>query len=428
MQDFIVYMPSDKPVSFSAMRTELSAVTAHNYEGLEGSRIWLVLGEGKPRRYMLRSYFLISDIRRAPRNRGNFLLSGTEGRIIEPMPVLNDLNWFSDLKRKQCNFRFGIRPIKDESMVIALMELAGHSEPEVDAADSTASESDFALVAAEPKTSRRIVRNAKQRRKKMIAFGWYGGKYSHLDFILPNLPNGETHFCDVFGGSAAVLINRKPSPVETYNDIDSDLVNFFKVLRDRGDELIKSIGLTPFSREELIRACTREKDLEDLERARRFYVRARQTRTGLAQTSSEGRWAHCLLTSRAGMAGAVSRWLGSVEGLSEIVQRLQRVQIENAPAVEIVRRFDSEETLFYLDPPYVHASRGDKNAYGTEMSDEDHADLANVLHEIKGRAVVSGYRTKLYDKLFKNWKRIDAPKKIINSSKGLRQECLWLNR
>lgn len=261
----------------------------------------------------------------------------------------------------------------------------------------------------------------------MIAFGWYGGKYSHLDFILPNLPNGETHFCDVFGGSAAVLINRKPAPLETYNDLDSELVTFFEVLRSNPDELIRQVGLTPFSREELLKACTQEKGLSDLERARRFYVRARQTRTGLAQTSSEGRWAHCVLTSRAGMAGAVSRWLGAVDGLPEIAQRLLRVQIENAPANEIIVRYDDEKTLFYLDPPYVHESRGDKNAYGNEMSNEDHIVLARTLGTIKGRAVISGYRTKLYDRLFHGWNRIDAPEKLCNSSKGFRQESLWVN-
>ncbi len=274
---------------------------------------------------------------------------------------------------------------------------------------------------------RRIVRNAATRRKKMIAFGWYGGKYSHLDFILPNLPNGETHFCDVFGGSAAVLINRKPAPLETYNDLDSELVNFFQVLRNQADELVRLISLTPFSREELLKACSPEPNLSELERARRFYVRARQTRTGLAQTSSEGRWAHCVLTSRAGMAGAVSRWLGAIDGLPEIVQRLQRVQIENAPAIEVLRRYDTEETLFYLDPPYVHGSRGDTNAYGNEMSDWDHIQLGETLKNIKGRAVISGYRTKLYDELFKGWKRIDAPEKLCNSSKGYRQESLWIN-
>ena len=274
---------------------------------------------------------------------------------------------------------------------------------------------------------RRIVKNANSRRKKMIAFGWYGGKYSHLDFILPHLPSDAVHFCDVYGGSAAVLINREPALVETYNDIDSELVNFFEILRDYGEELIKTISLTPFSREELIKACQLEQNLTDLERARRFYVRARQTRTGLAQTSSEGRWAHCVLTSRAGMAGAVSRWLGAAEGLPEIVQRLQRVQIENAPALEIIERYDTQDTLFYLDPPYVHDSRGDSKAYGFEMTDSEHFELSILLNQIKGRAVISGYRSNLYDKLFKNWIRIDAPVKTCNSSKSDRQESLWLN-
>lgn len=276
-------------------------------------------------------------------------------------------------------------------------------------------------------SGRRLVQNASKRRRNMIAFGWYGGKYSHLDFIIPNLPNGETHFCDVFGGSAAVIINRKPAPVETYNDLDTELVNFFETLRNQGPKLIKAISLTPFSRAELVRSLTPEEGLSKLERARRFFVRARQTRTGLAQTSSEGRWAHCVLTSRASMAGAVSRWLGSIESLPEIVQRLQRIQIENAPALEIIARYDDEKTLFYLDPPYVHESRGDSNAYGHEMTDRDHIRLASLLNTIKGRAVISGYRSDLYDLIFKDWRRIDAPEKICNSSKGVRQESLWLN-
>ena len=129
------------------------------------------------------------------------------------------------------------------------------------------------------------------------------GKFSHLDFILPLLPTTYRHYCEPFGGSAAVLINRKPADVETYNDIDSEVANFFACLREDGEELIRHIGLTPFSREELVRAHKPDRGLTQLERARRFFVRARQTRTGLAQTSSEGRWAHCVLTSRAGMAG-----------------------------------------------------------------------------------------------------------------------------
>ncbi len=276
-------------------------------------------------------------------------------------------------------------------------------------------------------TGRRIAVRRKSGRERRIAFGWYGGKFSHLDFILPNIPSDGRHFCDVFGGSAAVLINREPAPVETYNDIDSELVNFFEMLRDDGEELIRAISLTPFSREELARACECEYGLSKRERARRFFVRARQTRTGLAQRSSKGRWAHCVLTSRAGMAGAVSRWLGSVDGLAEITLRLQRVQIENAPALDVIRRYDTPETIFYLDPPYVHSSRGDVAAYENEMTDDDHSELADALSLIRGRAVLSGYRTPLYDRLFRDWKRIDAPVRTANSVRQPRQECLWVN-
>jgi DNA adenine methylase len=262
---------------------------------------------------------------------------------------------------------------------------------------------------------------------KQIAFGWYGGKYSHLDWLLPLLPQ-TTHFCDVYGGSAAVLINRPPALVETYNDIDSELVNFFSVLREQKDQLIENIGLTPFSREELFLACQPlTLEITKLERARRFYVRARQVRTGLAQTASVGRWAHCVLTSRAGMAGAVSRWLGSIEDLSLIAQRLLRVQIENAPALEVIARFDSSETLFYCDPPYVHDTRGDSKAYGFEMTDNDHRTLATALHQVQGKVALSGYQGELYDSLYKDWFITTAPSKQAHSVKQDRTEVLWTN-
>ncbi len=151
------------------------------------------------------------------------------------------------------------------------------------------------------------------RRRKLIAFGWYGGKYSHLPWLLPLLP-APHQYCEPFGGSAAVLLNRDPSPVEIYNDLDGEVVNFFRVLRDNREALLEQIGLTPFSREEFYLAVTPPLGpVDPLERARRFFVRARQARTGLAQTASLGRWANCKKTSRAGMSGAVSRWLGSVE-------------------------------------------------------------------------------------------------------------------
>jgi DNA adenine methylase len=266
-----------------------------------------------------------------------------------------------------------------------------------------------------------------RRRRRRIAFGWYGGKFSHLDWLLPLLPKAH-HYCEPFSGSAAVLLNREPSAVETYNDVDGEVVNFFRVLRDQGPEIERAIALTPFAREEFHRAISGKRiGLTRLERARRFYIRARQTRTGLAQTASLGRWANCKHTSRAGMSGVVSRWLGGVEALADISSRLIRVQIENRPALDVIRLYDGKETLFYCDPPYLHDTRGDSKAYGFEMQEIQHVDLAAALKRCHGKVAISGYRNRLMDKLYKEWRRYDAPAKHCHSIKKMRQECLWMN-
>lgn len=265
------------------------------------------------------------------------------------------------------------------------------------------------------------------RRSKHIVFGWYGGKFSHLNWLLPLLPKCH-HYCEPFAGSAAVLLNRGPSPIETYNDIDGEVVNFFRVLRERTDQLIRAIALTPFSREEFYRSVSKAtKGVSEFERARRFFVRARQARTGLAQTASLGRWANCKNTSRAGMSGVISRWFGSVEDLPDIALRLLRVQIENRPAIEVIGLYDNPDTLFYCDPPYVHATRGDSKAYRFEMDDRAHCELAVVLHQVKGKVAISGYRCDLMDRLYGDWRRLDAPAKKCHSIKKLRMEALWMN-
>ena len=267
-----------------------------------------------------------------------------------------------------------------------------------------------------------------RQRNKAIAFGWYGGKFSHLNWLLPLLPECH-HYCEPFGGSAAVLLNRTPSPVETYNDMDGEVVNFFRVLRDQQNELVQKIALTPFSRGEFFLAVEKNgaPPVSDLERARLFYIRARQARTGLAQTASLGRWANCKNTSRAGMSGVVSRWLGGVEGLPEIAMRLLRVQIENRPAIDVIKLYDSEQALFYCDPPYPHDARGDNKAYGYEMSDEEHRELALILRTCRGSVAVSGYRCSLMDELYPGWRRVDAPVKQCHSVKKARREVLWVN-
>jgi DNA adenine methylase len=224
-------------------------------------------------------------------------------------------------------------------------------------------------------------------------------------------------------------LNKAPSSVETYNDIDGEVVNFFRVLREEKDALIEQFALTPFSREEFGMACELNPDLSNLERARRFYIRARQVRTGLAQTASIGRWANCKNTSRAGMSGVVSRWLGGVEQLEFIAERLLRVQIENRPAIDVIKLYDSKETLFYCDPPYIHETRGDTKSYGYEMDNSDHGKLAETLNAVEGLVAISNYECELMEELYPSnkWTKIYSPEKTIHSTKDMRQEVLWVN-
>ena len=266
------------------------------------------------------------------------------------------------------------------------------------------------------------------RRRKLILFGWYGGKYSHLDWLLPLLPPCH-HYCEPFSGSAAVLLNRPPSKIETYNDLDGEVCNFFRVLRDEKEKLIEAIALTPFSREEFGIACVLAPDVTPLERARRFYIRARQVRTGLAQTATIGRWANCKNTSRGGMSGVISRWLGGVDQLASIAERLIRVQIENRPAIDLIRLYDSPDTLFYCDPPYIHSTRGDTKAYGFEMTDDEHRALAEVLNSVVGRVAISNYDCDLMDALYPQprWHKTRSAERTNHATKGKRTEVLWTN-
>lgn len=270
--------------------------------------------------------------------------------------------------------------------------------------------------------------NKPSGQRKLIPFGWYGGKFSHLSWLLPLLPECH-HYCEPYAGSGAVLLNRDPSAIETYNDLDGEVCNFFRVLRDEKDKLVEAIGLTPFSREEFAIACEFDAAALPLERARRFYVRARQVRTGLAQRASLGRWANCKQTSRAGMSGVVSRWLGAIDMLPEIAERLVRVQIENRPALDVIAIYDSPETLFYCDPPYIHETRGDSNAYGSEMSNDDHSKLAATLNSVVGMVALSNYDCDLMGQLYpkSNWYKTVIPERTNHATKGKRTEVLWTN-
>jgi DNA adenine methylase len=286
-----------------------------------------------------------------------------------------------------------------------------------------------------------------EAQRRISSFAWYGGKFSQLDWLLPLLPPCR-HFVDVFGGSGAVVMNRPPSPLETYNDLDKDVVHFFRAIRDPAklQELLRQLELTPYSREERTIAHLslhkpESEELDEIERARRFFVLARQTTRGQVQlqTSPLGIWKFTRDVLSRGMAGTVSSWQYGIDGLAAVAARFRTIQVENYPAIRIIELYDTPDTLFYCDPPYVQDTRETSHRrrdYTNEMSDNDHRDLAAALHKIKGRAAISGFPSQLYDELYGDWNKIMMPR-ISGASAAYRQdgnkeasdriEVLWTN-
>ena len=267
--------------------------------------------------------------------------------------------------------------------------------------------------------------------KKLIAFPWYGGKFAMIKYLLPLFPREKvTHYVEVFGGSGALLLNIDPPyPIETYNDIDGQCVNFFRVLRDEPKKLISLLELTPYSKEELKIAVTEPNPECPIEKARRFYVRARQGFNAQAHTST---WSFNKLKVN---GRTTVKWRNSMAKLWAVMERMREVQIDNDTAVKVIERFDSPETFFYCDPPYVHSTRhkSHRKDYAYEMTDDQHIELSAALNKIKGKALVSGFDSDLYNTLYNNWysTRIMLPK---SSSKGIiekkvefKTEVVWSN-
>jgi DNA adenine methylase len=260
----------------------------------------------------------------------------------------------------------------------------------------------------------------------MIAFAYYGGKNRLANDLIALMPPHD-HYCEPFGGSLAVLFAKEPANIETVNDLNSDLVHFFRTLRDNPDPLIHALELTPYSREEFIYSWDITTD--PIERARRFYVRVSM------DISKAGR--HCnrsWASNRTYVTGAASytckNWVSKIDGLPKIVQRLRNVQIENLPALKIIQKYDSASTFFYLDPPYLHSSRTSKNDYIYEMNLSDHKAMIERLNSIKGLAMVSGYEDKAANQLFHGWHKHTFPARQVSMSKGngrIAQEVVWMN-
>lgn len=252
------------------------------------------------------------------------------------------------------------------------------------------------------------------------ALRYFGGKFRIAPWIISHFPP-HTCYCEPYGGAASVLLVKQPSQFEFYNDIDGEIVNFFRVLRNRGDELIRQIELTPYSREEQETAHIPTGD--ELERARQFYVRSWQTIVGADQRYRSG-WR--LLYQSSKNVDVVGDW-NNTSHLSAIIWRLKQVQIENRSALELIQRVDTPETLFFLDPPYVKSTRSKKHrdVYKYEMDDVDHQALASVVNSLQGMVIIAGYDSPLYQELYPGFQK--TFKKTRKNAGVVATECLWLS-
>jgi DNA adenine methylase len=257
---------------------------------------------------------------------------------------------------------------------------------------------------------------------------WHGGKWRLAPWVISQFPP-HSIYVEPFGGAGSVLLRKPRVQAEVYNDLDSEIVNVFRVLRDQhtGQALISALTLTPWAREEFLGSY--ESTDDPVERARRLIVRCcmgfgsssrRKNRTGFRARA----W-------RRNTTGP-SDFANLPPALLPVIERLRGVCIENRPALELIAQQDDPATLFYADPPYVQTTRSsmrwpsdNDRAYAHDMSDHDHRALAELLHQVNGMVVLSGYACPLYDEIYGDWARTSTA--ALADGAIPREETLWFN-
>ena len=225
-------------------------------------------------------------------------------------------------------------------------------------------------------------------------FSYFGGKYYLAPKLIPMFPQHDC-YVEVFGGAGNVLIQKQPSKVEVFNDIDSDIFNLFRVLREDFDEFYRLIKYTPYSRETYFSYAEQLGTETDLvKRAAMWYCVTCQSFSGFHGKA----WSFGVSKNR------YRQFKNKIDRLPEIVDRLRDVQIENRDFEFILDTYDTPNTFFYLDPPYVPETRRD-GEYAKEMTTQDHENLIGILSDIEGKVMLSGYQNDLYDNL--GWQRYD---------------------
>jgi DNA adenine methylase len=257
---------------------------------------------------------------------------------------------------------------------------------------------------------------------------YHGGKWKLAPWVLQHFPKHGV-YVEPFAGAASILMRKPRVAAEVYNDLDDGVVSLFRILRDpaRAAELRRLVELTPFARSELEWAMAPAAD--DMEAAHKLILRSFLGRGSDAATRTcRVGFSTLLSEERALPAAAFSKW---PEAIATFTDRLRGVVIENRPAVDVIRMFDTPNTLIYADPPYLTKTRssmvgrGAGHGYKHEMDDEQHVELATVLRSAKGMVLLSAYPSDLYEELYLDWDRVSTGHRAEGSA--VRTEVLWIN-
>ncbi len=263
------------------------------------------------------------------------------------------------------------------------------------------------------------------------ALRWHGGKWRLAPWIISHFPSHRT-YVEPFGGAASVLIRKSRAYAEIYNDLDDEVVDLFRVLRNpaQASTLQDLLRLTPFARTEFKAAYDATDDA--IERCRRLVIRSFMgfgSNAHASQAKGHRSTGFRASSSRSGTTPALD-WANYPAALDALVERMQGVVIENRPAIEVMAQHDREETLHYVDPPYMHETRsfcrdGAGGAYRFELTNDDHVELLDFLCNVAGMVVLSGYDAPLYNEHLADWCRVE--KRTFADGARERTEVLWLN-
>lgn len=245
-----------------------------------------------------------------------------------------------------------------------------------------------------------------------------GAKNRIADWICEYIPPHEVYLEPYFG-SGAVFFNKTPARIETVNDLDGNVVNYFRVIRERPQELMTQLEMTPYSRDEYYGSRENLDKDTDIEKARKFAVRC-----WMGYGASNAYFSGFRSSQQTRNPYTTKEWRNLPERLLAAGERLKNAQIENLPAIELIRRYDTPDVFMYVDPPYLHGTR--KNyLYRYEMEDNEHIELLELLVEHPGKVLLSGYDNDLYNQMLIGWRKVS---KKTQAEAGIpRVETLWMN-